>query len=81
MTRPPRHARLGPPNESTLPPLRWIAQEELVYDQAARTLHRSSCPRLRDVTNPTRIPTGTALELVWAPEFCTCGPDVTLGLG
>jgi hypothetical protein len=81
MARSPRHARRGPPGGSTLAPLRWIAQEDLVYDQAALTLHRSSCPRLCDVANPTRIPAGSALEVVWAPGLCSCGPDVTLGLG
>jgi hypothetical protein len=26
---------------STLPPLRWIAEEDLIYDASSRTLHRA----------------------------------------
>jgi hypothetical protein len=32
---------------STLPPLRWVAEEDLIYDATSRTLHRPACPRLR----------------------------------
>jgi hypothetical protein len=66
---------------STLPPLRWIAEEDLIYDASSRTLHRSACPRLHDLTLLTSVPAGSALELVWAPTICACGPDVTVGLG
>ena len=34
---------------STLPPLRWIAEEDLIYDASSRTLHRSACPRLHTI--------------------------------
>lgn len=33
-------------------------------------------------SQPVRsVPVGSALELVWAPRICECGPDVTLALG
>jgi hypothetical protein len=67
--------------QSTLPPLRWVAEEDLIYDASSRTLHRSACPRLHDPTLLTSVPAGSALELVWAPTICACGPDVTVGLG
>jgi hypothetical protein len=67
--------------QSTLAPLRWIAGEDLVYDAASRTLHRPACPRLRAATLVTSVPAGSALELIWAPTICACGPDVTLSLG
>jgi hypothetical protein len=36
---------------------------------------------LHDLTLLTSVPAGSALELVWAPTICACGPDVTVGLG
>jgi hypothetical protein len=33
------------------------------------------------MTQASRVPAGSALELVWAPRMCDCGPDVTLALG
>jgi hypothetical protein len=63
-----------------LRPLRWIAQEELLFDPDSRTLHRPSCPRAH-MTEGSRVRAGSALELVWAPRMCDCGPDVTLALG
>jgi hypothetical protein len=63
-----------------LRPLRWIAQEDLLFDPDSRTLHRPSCARA-DMTHGSRVPAGSALELVWAPRMCDCGPDVTLALG
>jgi hypothetical protein len=29
----------------TLPPLHWLAHEDLVYNREANELHRPSCPR------------------------------------
>ena len=29
----------------------------------------------------TSVPARSALELIWAPTICACGPDVTLSLG
>ncbi len=70
-----------PNTPSTLSPLRWIAGEDLVYDATSRTLHRPACPRLRGATLVTSVPARSALELIWAPTICACGPDVTLSLG
>jgi hypothetical protein len=67
--------------DSALPPLRWIAEEDLVYDAASNTLHRPRRPRIRDATRVIGVPARSALELIWAPHICECGPDVTLGLG
>ena len=67
--------------ESSLPPLRWVAGEDLLYEPAANTLHR---PGWRQLSNPdasTTLPAGASLSLVWAPIFCECRPDVTLALG
>jgi hypothetical protein len=47
---------------STLAPLRWIAEEDLIYDAASRTLHRPACPRLRGATLVTGVPARSALE-------------------
>jgi hypothetical protein len=69
----------GPP-ESALPPLRWIAEQDLVYEPDTHTLHRSGCPRIGDPQRTRKLPAGHALELIWAPTMCQCGPDVTLGL-
>jgi hypothetical protein len=65
---------------SRLPPLRWIAEEELLYDTSSRTLHRPGCPHV-DALTLRKVPAGSALKLVWAPLICRCGPDVTLSLG
>jgi hypothetical protein len=54
---------------------------DLIYDASSRTLHRSACPRLDDLTLLTSVPAGSALELVWAPTICACGPDVTVTVG
>ena len=67
--------------QSTLAPLRWVAEEDLIYDATSRTLHRPACPRLRGATLVTSVPARSALELIWAPTVCACGPDVTLSLG
>lgn len=63
----------------TLPALRWVAQEDLIYDPATRTLHRLGC-RLAGETHRTGQPLAawTALELIWAPRICECRPHVTL---
>lgn len=63
-----------------MPALRWIAQEELVYDVAANTLHRADCPRRNTAGLERQLSAGSALELVWAPRMCECGPNVTLAL-
>jgi hypothetical protein len=67
--------------QSTLAPLRWVAEEDLIYDATSRTLHRPACPRLRGATRVTSVPARSSLELIWAPTICACGPDVTLSLG
>lgn len=66
----------------TLPPLRWVAEEDLVYDPGTRTLHRPGCPLARDRHAAAQpLAAGAALELVWAPRLCECRPDTTLALG
>jgi hypothetical protein len=62
----------------SLRPLRWIAEERLLYDCAANELHRPSCPRAPAIRE--ELAPGDALELVWAPRMCRCRPDVTLAL-
>ena len=64
-----------------LPPLRWVAEEDLVYDTASETLHRAGCPRVGATARTARLAAGEILELVWAPTVCECRPDVTLQLG
>jgi len=71
---------LDPHAAFALRPLRWIAEEDLIYDHDSRTLHRPTCA-LAHRTHGSRLPAGSALELVWAPRMCECGPDVTLALG
>lgn len=63
-----------------LPPLRWVAEENLIYDSATNTLHRPGCPHAGTVTSPRPVPAHGALQLVWAPTLCDCQPDVTLAL-
>ena len=63
-----------------LPPLRWVAEEDLIYDSATNTLHRPGCPHASTVTSPRPVPAHGALQLVWAPTLCDCRPDVTLAL-
>ena len=70
-----------PTRRSTLPPLRWIAEEDLVYDAASHTLHRPECPHIGAAAGVVAVPACSPLELIWAPRICDCGPDVTLGLG
>jgi hypothetical protein len=62
-----------------LPPLRWVAEERLLYDRAANELHRWSCRRAPAISE--ELERGDALSLVWAPRMCRWRPDVTLGLG
>jgi hypothetical protein len=71
----------GADNErSRLPPLQWIAEERLVYDDAANEVHRPACPRAG--AGAVELERGAAVRLVWAPTTCpVCQPDVTLGLG
>ena len=67
--------------DSALSPLRWVAEEEdLLYDPRSRTLHRQSCPIAHGSQRARTLPRGSALELVWAPRICDCGPDVTTAL-
>ena len=69
-------------SDRALPPLRWVAEENLVYDPATRTLHRRGCPLARELQATAQaLAAGAALELVWAPRMCECRPDVTLALG
>jgi len=63
-----------------LPPLRWVAEEDLIYDSATNTLHRPDCPRASAVVSPRPVSAYGALQLVWAPTICACGPDVTAAL-
>ena len=63
-----------------LPPLRWVAEENLIYDSATNTLHRPGCPHASTVTSPRPVSAHGALQLVWAPTLCDCQPDVTLAL-
>ena len=67
--------------ESSLPPLRWEAGEDLLYEPATNTLHRPGCRQLSNPDASTTLPAGASLSLVWAPIFCECRPDVTLALG
>jgi hypothetical protein len=63
-----------------LPPLSWVAEENLIYDSATNTLHPPDCPHASTVTPPRPVSARAALQLVWAPTLCGCGPDVTLAL-
>ncbi len=63
---------------STLPPLQWIAEETLTYDDQTNELHRRSCPQ----ATGDELDAGDVLKLVWAPNICAdCRPDVTMRLG
>jgi len=73
--------QLDPRTACSLRPLRWVAEENLIYDPNSRTLHRPSCPLARRTQGAASLPAGSALELVWAPRMCDCRPDVTLALG
>jgi hypothetical protein len=53
-----------PTRSSTLPPLRWLAEEDLVYDAGLHTLHRPQCPRVRDAAGVIDVPAGSAIELI-----------------
>jgi hypothetical protein len=66
---------------SSLAPLRWVAQEELLYERSSNTLHRLSCGRVGSRDGLEVVPAGAPLWLVRAPRLCECGPDVTLALG
>ena len=66
--------------ESSLPPLRWVAEEDLLYEPATNTLHRPGCRQLSDPDASTTLPAGSSLSLVWAPVICDCRPDITLAL-
>ncbi|HUA03826.1 MAG TPA: hypothetical protein VMB27_07990 [Solirubrobacteraceae bacterium] len=63
-----------------LPPLRWVAEEDLIYDSTTNTLHRPDCAHASTVASPRALPAHAALQLVWAPTLCRCQPDVTLAL-
>jgi len=56
-------------------------RQDLVYDVEANTLHRLGCPHARGPKAMRRVAARSALESMWAPRMCECGPDVTLGLG
>lgn len=69
-------------SDYTLPPLRWVVEEDLVYHPATRTLHRPGCALARELQATAQaVPAGAALELVWAPRMCECRPDVTVAHG
>jgi hypothetical protein len=67
--------------EASLPPQRWLAEEDLLYHPATNTLHRWGCSQLSNPDASTMLPAGASLSLVWAPVICGCHPDVTLALG
>ena len=74
-------AQLDRTADYALAPLRWAAEEDLLYDPWSRTLHRPSCHVARECQPVRSVPAGSAVELVWAPRMCECGSDVTLALG
>jgi hypothetical protein len=62
---------------SSLLPLRWCADEPLVYDPASNELHRRGCA----LAVGSELIESEVFELVWAPLVCAaCRPDVTMGL-
>lgn len=69
----------GPP--TGLRALRWLAEEDLVYEPETETLHRPDCRRLVSPETAQALPAGSALDRVNAPRICECRPDVTLQLG
>jgi hypothetical protein len=81
MTRQARSRVRVRDSDSRLPPLRWVAEEDLVYDLDANTLHRPGCRLLPAGRATSRLPARSALTLIWAPVVCQCRPDVTLALG
>jgi hypothetical protein len=60
--------------------LRWLAEEDLVYESATEMLRRPGCPRLVRPQSARAVPAGTALERMTAARFCECRPDVTTTL-
>lgn len=63
---------------SMLRPLRWLAEEPVVYNAAGNELHRPDCPLS---AGGVTLATGEALQLIWAPRVCQdCRPDVTTNL-
>jgi len=63
-----------------LRPLRWIAEEPLIYDPVRNELHQPGCSQVG--AGVIGLADGEALELVWAPKICSiCRPDVTMALG
>jgi hypothetical protein len=69
---------MGP---SSLPALRWVAGEDLLYERSSNTLHRPGCRQAGGGEGSVAVAAGEALWLVWAPVLCECRPDVTLALG
>jgi hypothetical protein len=69
------------PPPSSVPRLRWVAQEDLLYEPGSNTLHRRGCRRAGGGEGNVALGTGEALWLVWAPAMCACRPDLTLALG
>jgi hypothetical protein len=63
-----------------LPLLRWVAEEDLIYDSATNTLHRSDYPHARTVASPRPVSANGARQLVWAPTIRDCRPHVTITL-
>jgi len=47
-----------------LPPLAWIAEEDLVYDEASNRLHRPSRPEATGID----LGRGESFASVWAPR-------------
>ncbi|MGH2910133.1 MAG: hypothetical protein ACRDK8_12650 [Solirubrobacteraceae bacterium] len=61
--------------------LRWLAEEDVVYEPETETLHRPDCQRLLSPEAAQALSAGSALDRVNAPRICECRPDVTLQLG
>ena len=64
------NAQPNPTPSYALAPLRWVAEEDLLYDPRSRTLHRSSCHVAREHVPVRSVPAGSAVEPVWVPRMC-----------
>ena len=71
--------QLDPRTAYALRPLRWVAQEDLVYDPDSRTLHRRAACALQDAGLAAAC--GIRARAGVGAAGLRCGPDVTLALG
>jgi hypothetical protein len=68
--------------QSRLRPLRWIAEEALVYDSNVNEMHKPGCSGASRDPASVELAPGEWIESVWAPGYCwECRPDVTTALG